>query len=165
MKVEVNTWESALFPTILMLDFVVFYIVDLLIWSRIFCKVKVVRYHNKITWFIQNTYTFCHILKGKWCFDTGFDPFSWERHFQSLLSLSSWLCLESLHIGRFLATQYDFSWNSWKRNVNFFKIDAIKTPFKDLLNVNEALVSPFELLKYDSRLILCKRPFLKKSWL
>ena len=61
--------------------------------------------------------------------------------------------------------EYDFSWNSWKRNVNFFKIDAIKTPFKDLLNVSEALVSLFELLKCDSRLILCKRPFLKKSWL
>ena len=61
--------------------------------------------------------------------------------------------------------QYDFSWNSWNPNVNFFKINAIKKPFKDLFNVNEALVSLFELLKCDSRLILCKRPFLKKSWL
>ena len=61
--------------------------------------------------------------------------------------------------------QYDFSWNSWNSNVNFFKINAIKKPFKDLFNVNEALVSLFELLKCDSRLILCKRPFLKKSWL
>ena len=61
--------------------------------------------------------------------------------------------------------EYDFSWNSWKRNVNFFKINAIKTPFKDLFNVHEALVSLFELLKCDSRLILCKNPFLKKSCL
>ena len=73
--------------------------------------------------------------------------------------------LAELHIGRFLAMQYDFSWNSWNPNVNFFKINAIKKPFKDLFNVNEALVSLFELLKCDSRLILCKRPFLKKSWL
>ena len=58
-----------------------------------------------------------------------------------------WTITIIVNIGRFLAVQYDFSWNSGKRNVNFFKINAIKTPFKDLFNVHEALVSPFELLK------------------